>query len=123
MNTPTQSITEQQAAMVEDMMEMYLDGKPTGILIQNRIDINHFDDDLTDWTKPDAGVIHVPDHFDKLFNSFGMQMRFVTISGKNEVQAIAHMVHNAHKFFHNYYRNKYMGTHETPINSTNGDGG
>lgn len=57
-------------------------------------------EEIEDWTKPDENdIIHVPDELDPLFNKIGMQLRFHTISGKNEMQTIAHMVYNAQKFF------------------------
>ncbi len=53
-----------------------------------------------EWTKPDAnGVINLPDELDPLFNKLGMQMRFYSISGKNELQTVVDMVAIAHKFF------------------------
>lgn len=56
------------------------------------------------WTEPDSdGNIHVPDELDELVNKIGMQMRFHTISGKNEIQTICDMVYIADKF----YKNKY----------------
>lgn len=56
--------------------------------------------EIHDWTKPNKdGIIDVPDELMPLFNQIGMQMRFATISGKNEVLTIAHMVYKAHKFF------------------------
>lgn len=55
---------------------------------------------MNDWTTPDKdGFIHVPDYLDKLVNTVGTQMRFVTISGKNEVEAVAHIVSAAETFF------------------------
>lgn len=45
-----------------------------------------------DWTVPDKDdIIHIPDRLDKLFNRLGTQLRFHTISDKNEVLTIAHM--------------------------------
>jgi len=60
--------------------------------------------EIPDWTVADSeGVLHIPDELDKIFNKVGMQMRFVTISGKNEVQAVAHIVYNCQKFFKEMY--------------------
>lgn len=59
---------------------------------------------MEDWSKPDEkGIIHVPDELDELFNDIGMQLRFHTISGKNEIEAIARMVWLADRF----YKKKY----------------
>lgn len=53
-----------------------------------------------DWTKADKdGTISVPDELDSLYNKIGMQLRFHTISGKNEVQTVADMVYIAQKHF------------------------
>jgi len=53
-----------------------------------------------DWSVPDAnGNINVPDELYPLFNKLGFQFRFVLLSGKNEILAIAHAVQIAHKFF------------------------
>lgn len=57
-----------------------------------------------DWsTSDDKGIIHMPDYLDKLYNSIGMQLRFHTISGKNEMETIAHMVSLAEDFFREHY--------------------
>ncbi len=57
-----------------------------------------------DWTVPDAnGNINIPDELDVLFNKIGMQMRFHTISGKNELQTVVDMVWIAAKFFKEKY--------------------
>ena len=54
----------------------------------------------SDWNKADKdGIINIPDEYDKLFNQIGIQMRFVTISGKNEIQAVADILRLAEKFF------------------------
>lgn len=53
-----------------------------------------------DWTIPnDDGNLDVPDELMPLFNKFGNQLRFHTISGKNEVMTVAHMVQAAEDFF------------------------
>lgn len=54
-----------------------------------------------DWkTEADEkGNIQLPDELDMLFNKLGMQMRFHTISDKNEAQTVADMVWIAQKFF------------------------
>lgn len=52
-----------------------------------------------DWTEPIGDEINVPDELMPLFNKVGMQLRFHTISGKNEVITIAHIVEKSRKFF------------------------
>jgi hypothetical protein len=53
-----------------------------------------------DWTIPDAeGNIDVPDELMPLFNTVGTQIRFHTISGRNEVESIARIVYKSQKFF------------------------
>lgn len=52
-----------------------------------------------DWTKPKDGIIEMPDHLDPLFHKLGMQLRFHTLSGKNEMTTICHMVRIAEEFF------------------------
>lgn len=60
--------------------------------------------EAVDWTKPDAdGNITIPDELDALFNKIGMQMRFHTISGKNELQTVVDMVWIADQFFKKKY--------------------
>ena len=55
---------------------------------------------IKDWTEPDdKGNIEVPDELMPLYNQIGMQLRFHTISGKNEILTIAHMVQCAQEFF------------------------
>ena len=57
-----------------------------------------------DWTKADSeGNITIPDELDPLFHKIGMQLRFHTISGKNELQTVVDILWNADQF----YRNKY----------------
>lgn len=52
------------------------------------------------WTEADKdGIINVPDVLDGLVNKIGMQLRFHTISDKNEVQTVCDMVYIAQKFF------------------------
>lgn len=52
------------------------------------------------WTEPDKdGNINVPDELEPLFNKLGMQMRFHTISGKNELQTVVDMTYIADIFF------------------------
>lgn len=59
-----------------------------------------FKDLENDWSIPDSdGNIDVPDRLMPLFNKVGFQLRFHTISGKNEVLTIAHIVQMAEKFF------------------------
>jgi len=63
--------------------------------------------DITvDWTAVEGGQINIPDELMPLFNNIGMQLRFHTISGKNEVLTIAHMVRKAELFFHKKYTGK-----------------
>lgn len=60
--------------------------------------------EITDWNKADKnGTMHIPDELDKIFNRVGMQLRFHTISGKNEVQTIADIVHSCQEFFKKMY--------------------
>ena len=78
-------------------------------LILNRESNESFETDLfmlsynvpfvSDWTKVDGDNIDVPDELMPLFNSIGNQLRFHTISGKNEMLTVAHMVYKAQKFF------------------------
>ncbi len=50
--------------------------------------------------KPDKnGQITLPDHLDSLFNKLGMQLRFCTISGKNEILTLVHMCQMAEEYF------------------------
>jgi hypothetical protein len=56
-------------------------------------------DELPDWSKPINDQLDVPDELMPLFNKVGMQMRFHTISGKNEITTVAHIVQIAHEFF------------------------
>jgi hypothetical protein len=52
------------------------------------------------WTEADKdGNITIPDELDGLFNKIGFQLRFHTISGKNELQTVADMVYIAQKYF------------------------
>lgn len=55
---------------------------------------------IEDWTKPDKdGNINVPDELDKLVNKIGMQIAFMTLSGKNQVQTICDIVFISERFF------------------------
>lgn len=57
-------------------------------------------EDKKHWSQADAdGIIHVPDYLDPLINKVGFQLRFHTISGKNEVQTICDIVAICEKFF------------------------
>jgi hypothetical protein len=61
------------------------------------------------WSIPDKdGNINIPDELDPLFNKLGFQLRFHTISGKNEIATIASMCYIAQKFF-NELNNKKNG--------------
>ena len=51
------------------------------------------------WVEPKDDVIDVPDVLMPLFNKVGMQIRFHTISGKNEMLTIAHIVEKSRQFF------------------------
>lgn len=58
-----------------------------------------------DWTiHNENNAIDVPDDLMPIFNKIGMQLRFHTISGLPEVQAVANMVWNAQKFFKEKYQ-------------------
>ncbi len=57
---------------------------------------------IEDWCKEDDGSIDVPDNLMPLFNKLGMQLRFHTISGKDEMATICSMVWIAQKFFHEF---------------------
>ena len=52
-----------------------------------------------EWTKPIDDTIDVPDELMPLFNKVGMQVKLMTIPGKNEVQTIADIVELSRKFF------------------------
>lgn len=53
-----------------------------------------------EWTEPnEEGIINMPDELDKLFHKVGMQLRFHTISGKNEFQTIVDIVAIAQQYF------------------------
>lgn len=52
-----------------------------------------------DWTKPKDGVLDVPDCLMPLFNKIGNQIRFHTISGKDEILTIANMLEASRQFF------------------------
>ena len=52
-----------------------------------------------EWTKPIDDTIDVPDELMPLFNKVGMQVKLMTISGKNEVQTIVDIVELSRKFF------------------------
>jgi hypothetical protein len=64
-------------------------------------------EDQKHWSEADEnGVIHVPDYLDKLVNKVGMQIKFHTISGKNEIQTVCDIVAIAEKFFKDHYEGK-----------------
>ena len=53
-----------------------------------------------DWCEVDEnGNIDIPDELMPLFNSIGMQIRFLTIVGESEVMTIARILRAAQKFF------------------------
>jgi hypothetical protein len=61
---------------------------------------NHANHPLSeDWTKPVNDVVSMPDHLDPLFNKLGMQLRFHTITGISEQEALIRMVRIAEEFF------------------------
>ena len=51
------------------------------------------------WIEVVNGEIDVPDELMPLFNNVASQIRFHTISGKNEVVTIAHIVEKSRQFF------------------------
>jgi hypothetical protein len=51
------------------------------------------------WNKAVDGEIDIPDELMPVFNKVGMQINFITICGKNEVQAVADIVEGTRKFF------------------------
>ena len=64
--------------------------------------LKYLDTPIEDWCKEYEGSIDVPDNLMPLFNKLGFQLRFHTISGKNEVATICSMVWIAQKFFHEF---------------------
>jgi len=55
------------------------------------------------WTEADKdGFIHVPDELDGLVNKLGFQLRFHTISDKNEIQTVCDMAWIAQKYFRDH---------------------
>ena len=53
-----------------------------------------------EWNIPDEnGIINVPDELDPLLNKIAMQIRFHTISGKNEAQTVCDILYAAEQFF------------------------
>jgi hypothetical protein len=71
--------------------------------------INNVETKIKDWTKADDnGEIHVPDQLDKLVNSIGMQFKFVSISGKNEGQAICDIAYKAQLVFTEIFKEKLL---------------
>ena len=60
---------------------------------------------VKDWNKADDnGNINVPDHLDGVFNKVGMQLRFHTISGKNEIQTICDIVYGIESYFEKLHK-------------------
>jgi hypothetical protein len=54
---------------------------------------------IDDWTKPDKkGNIEVPVNLERLFNRIGIQIQFVVLSGKNPIQATAHLTQIADEY-------------------------
>lgn len=64
--------------------------------------LKYLDTPIEDWCKEDEGSIDVPDILMPLFNKIGMQLRFHTISNKDEMATICSMVWIAQKFFHEF---------------------
>lgn len=55
-----------------------------------------------EFLQPDEkGSIYLPDHLDGLFNRLATQLRFHTISGKDEVMTLVHMCQIAEDYFKN----------------------
>jgi len=53
------------------------------------------------------GNVELPDHLEPLFHKLGMQLRFHTLSGKNEFLTVIHMCEIAEDYFQNiddYYK-------------------
>jgi hypothetical protein len=52
------------------------------------------------WCEADKdGNINIPDHLDKLINKVGFQLRFHTISDKNEIQTVCDIVRISEEYF------------------------
>ena len=122
MNTPTQSITEQQAAMVEDMMEMYADGTSTGILKQTETVVDggsvrglksfvddivlKWNNDYDMWCRVEDDLLMYTVEKRKLAQHYACAISAFNSDLKKIQSVLSTLQH-----------------HETPINSTNGDGG
>jgi hypothetical protein len=52
-----------------------------------------------DWTKPVDDILTVPDPLEPLFNKIGMQINFLTISGKNKTLTVADITEISRRFF------------------------
>ena len=62
---------------------------------------------ITNWNTADKnGNINVPDYLDPAINKVGTQLRFHTISGKNEIQTICDIVKQMEGFFKDHYSSK-----------------
>lgn len=62
---------------------------------------------MAELLQPDEnGNVELPDHLEKLFHKLGMQLRFHTISGKNEYLTIIHMCQIAEEYFDELHRAK-----------------
>ena len=57
------------------------------------------DDDFKIDTPDENGNITIPDELKPLFSKLGMQLRFHTLSGANEMQVVARMTKLSYKFF------------------------
>jgi len=65
-------------------------------------------ENIKNWTQSDAdGNINVPDDLDSIVNKIGFQIRFMTLSGKNEIQTICDIAYITQQFYHKYYFEKW----------------
>jgi hypothetical protein len=80
---------------------------------RSMFNLNHFItmNTKTDWTEVKDGNIEVPDHLMPLFNKIGIQMRLHTISGKNEMLTICHILRHAELFFDEQRSNEILAAH------------
>ena len=60
------------------------------------------------------GNVELPDHLEPLFQKLGMQMRFHTISGKNELLTVIHMCQIAEEFFRKQCEGKKLSDTNEP---------
>lgn len=70
------------------------------LLLMNSLEKkNNMSNIKENWNKPNGDEIDVPDELMPLFNKIGMQIKFLTISGKNEILTIADILEGTRKFF------------------------